>query len=638
MPLFFFNFYFIVDRQFCIPVRENAMRTDDASLPKVRIIYMVTTLFLVVLSVYIFTQVQHLIASFDSVNHTNHVTHCLQKISTAVAEAETNKRGFLLTGDTLLLQKRDEAFHTLKTEQHRLDSLLRGNAEQVHNLARLQTLVSDKVTSINDISLSGQIASTLGSLPMRANIREGVRTMDSVKRHIEKMTTVEQTLLQRRTQQYAELTWLTPQYIIALFLGTLAILWASYNRINTALNKAQHLKERFEAEKTFAQTILDASPDNIIVVDKDLRYLSANPAAKRILLQYTDSYIGKKTTDVFPTAESVKDMLKALTGEIVYHSDFYSPVTNSHYEIIYTPLRQGTSQSPHQSVHQSVHQSMHQRASQHAMQGEEIVGVIAQSRDITNALKTSKQLEQQNKELVQLNEELELFAQISSHDLQEPLRKIQMSISRIMEIASLTLSDKAKDHFNGVQEDAQSMQKLIQDLTTYSRTKSDHNKFETTDLNDIIDQVKTGLKDRIDEKNATVEATGLCKADIIPFQFRQLMHNLIGNALKFSAPNRPPHIRITSTIAKGNLLNNAKLLPDTTYCHITVSDNGIGFEEEYSEKIFEVFQRLHAKEKYQGTGMGLAIVKKIIQNHTGIITAKSTVNVGTTFEIYVPTH
>ncbi len=138
------------------------------------------------------------------------------------------------------------------------------------------------------------------------------------------------------------------------------------------------------------------------------------------------------------------------------------------------------------------------------------------------------------------------------------------------------------------------------------------------------------------EKHATIEANQLCDADIIPFQFRQLMHNLIGNSLKFSNPEKPPHIQIKSEIANGLKFSNEKLLPQKKYCHISFSDNGIGFEQQYSEKIFEVFQRLHGKNEYIGTGIGLSIVKKILENHHGIITAKGELNKGATFDIYIP--
>jgi light-regulated signal transduction histidine kinase (bacteriophytochrome) len=157
-----------------------------------------------------------------------------------------------------------------------------------------------------------------------------------------------------------------------------------------------------------------------------------------------------------------------------------------------------------------------------------------------------------------------------------------------------------------------------------------------TELRTIIEEVKSELKDTIHEKNATISSNELCQANIIPFQFRQLMYNLISNALKFSNPEVPSHIMIKSNIVKGSKLNSEKLSPEKNYCHIITKDNGIGFEPQFSERIFGVFQKLHSKEVYEGTGIGLAIVKKIVENHNGIITATSELMKGATFDIYIP--
>ena len=246
------------------------------------------------------------------------------------------------------------------------------------------------------------------------------------------------------------------------------------------------------------------------------------------------------------------------------------------------------------------------------------------------------ELHEKNVQLEKMNKELHSFAYISSHDLQEPLRKIQTFATLITEKEENNLSDNGKNMFSRMQDAARRMQRLIEDLLTYSRTNSEERKFENTDLNKIIEEVKEDLHEELNQKHAKIEANELCYASIIPFQFRQLMHNLIGNSLKFSNSEHPPHIKITSETAKGIKFNNEKLLPQNKYCHITVSDNGIGFEQQYNEKIFEVFQRLHGKEQYNGTGIGLSIVKKIVENHNGIITANGNPDKGATFEIYIP--
>jgi signal transduction histidine kinase len=247
----------------------------------------------------------------------------------------------------------------------------------------------------------------------------------------------------------------------------------------------------------------------------------------------------------------------------------------------------------------------------------------------------NEEKEKRAAELIIANKELLAFTYISSHDLQEPLRKIQTFVSIILE-KEQTISETGRYNFQRIQLAAGRMQQLIDDLLAFSRINATELKFEETDLNKIIEEVKTELKDTIQEKHATIEVGEVCIISIIAFQFRQLMYNLISNALKFSNPVTPPHITIKSRIVKGNTLNNKKLSAEKNYCHISVKDNGIGFEPHFSERIFGVFQKLHGKEIYGGTGIGLAIVKKIVENHNGIIIATSELKKGAIFDIYFP--
>lgn len=246
------------------------------------------------------------------------------------------------------------------------------------------------------------------------------------------------------------------------------------------------------------------------------------------------------------------------------------------------------------------------------------------------------ELEQKNIELEQINKELQSFTYISSHDLQEPLRKIQTFASQIVDRELNNLSDSGKDKFQRIQNAAQRMQTLINDLLSYSRTNVQERIFEKTDLSEIINAVREDLKEELEQKNGVIENNESQEVNIIPFQFRQLIYNLASNSIKFAKKDFPPHIRITSKIGKGKLFKNDLLSPEKNYCHISISDNGIGFDQQYNKKIFDVFQRLHGRELYNGTGIGLAIVKKIVENHNGFISAKGEVDKGATFDIYIP--
>lgn len=248
-----------------------------------------------------------------------------------------------------------------------------------------------------------------------------------------------------------------------------------------------------------------------------------------------------------------------------------------------------------------------------------------------------------NSEVSQMNKELESFTYITSHDLQEPLRKIQTFARMVLDTEYHNLSEKGKGYFDRMNKAASRMQKLIEGLLEYSHLDANDKQPKRTDIQKLIEEVQIDFEDSIAEKKAVIETNITCNADINDFHFRQVMVNLITNALKFSIPGTPPHILISCKSA-GNKeyeaentdLQPGMLLENKKYHCISVSDNGIGFEPEYKDKIFEVFQRLHGKEDYAGTGIGLAIVKKIVQNHQGFITAKGELNKGATFDMYLP--
>ncbi|HMG16208.1 MAG TPA: CheR family methyltransferase, partial [Saprospiraceae bacterium] len=255
----------------------------------------------------------------------------------------------------------------------------------------------------------------------------------------------------------------------------------------------------------------------------------------------------------------------------------------------------------------------------------------------------NEEKEKRAKELILANKELQSFAYVSSHDLQEPLRKIQTFAGRILEKETQNLTDSGKDYVTKMQLAANRMQKLIEDLLAFSRLNLAERKFESYDLNKLIEEVKTELKEVMEVNKATIKVEEMSSANIIPFQFRQLMHNLISNAFKFSKPGIAPRILIKSEIVKGSdivkknvAIPSEMVTTERDYCHISIKDNGIGFESNYSKRIFEVFQKLHPKEEYAGTGIGLAIVKKIVEIHNGMITATSELGKGVVFDIYLP--
>ncbi len=248
--------------------------------------------------------------------------------------------------------------------------------------------------------------------------------------------------------------------------------------------------------------------------------------------------------------------------------------------------------------------------------GERIVGITMMTTDISDLKRTQFQLEQSNREL-------ESFAYVASHDLQEPLRKIQTFGERL-KATTPTLSAESRDYLERMQGAAVRMRRLIDDLLAFSRVGSKQLPFVQVNLADIARGVVEDLEASIQHAGAAVTLGPLPTLEADPLQMRQLLQNLVSNALKFRQEGVPPVISVR--------VANPGVWP----CELVVEDNGIGFDEKYLDRIFTVFQRLHGRGKYEGTGIGLAICRKIAERHGGGITARSTPGKGATFIVTLP--
>jgi len=277
-------------------------------------------------------------------------------------------------------------------------------------------------------------------------------------------------------------------------------------------------------------------------------------------------------------------------------------------------------------------------------EGTEIVKWIGTFTDIAHQKQANELLEQKvqertdelrniNKSLEESNHELQQFASVASHDLKEPLRKIQL-FGAMLRDKYLQDDQNAMPYLERIVNSSERLARLINDLLNYSRL-SVTNDYEPTNLNQLVKEILGDLELAISEKNAVVKVGELPVIDAVSGQIRQVFQNIISNALKFSRQEITPAIHITAQLVKDNSADS-KVLQTGNYCRIVIRDNGIGFNEKYVPKIFTIFQRLHATEGYEGTGIGLAIAKKVIDKHQGIITASSEEGVGSSFIIVLP--
>ena len=274
--------------------------------------------------------------------------------------------------------------------------------------------------------------------------------------------------------------------------------------------------------------------------------------------------------------------------------------------------------------------------------------LIAINKSLENEINERKlseeKINQLNKKLLEnvdhleaVNKNLDRFAFMSSHDLQEPLRKIQTFTDLLYSKYKVLLDDEAVKYISRIQKSAARMQGLITDILEFSKVAYDENSFVNTDLNVLVNEVIADFETSIAEKKAKIHINTLPSLNIKPGLIRPLFSNLIGNALKYSKKNTEPEINIY-TMEETGLDKETKSNTSTQkkYCKIFIQDNGIGFDQQYGEKIFDMFVRLHGNSEYEGTGIGLALCKQIVERHKGFITALGKKDIGSTFIVSLP--
>lgn len=367
-------------------------------------------------------------------------------------------------------------------------------------------------------------------------------------------------------------------------------------RDTTEIKQAQEL---LRLANIYNRNLIEAFVDPLVTIDPKGRITDVNAATEEYTGHSREKLMGTNFSDYFTEPEKARTF---------YQQTFEEGSARDH-EL--------------ELLHRDGHvMSVLYNASVYRNEPGKVIGVIAVAHDISKRKKAEDALGQKANELSRSNEELEKFAYVASHDLQEPLRKIQAYSGLLQKEHADSINDEGKDYLERMQNAAQRMQALINSLLTFSRITSKATPFAPVDLTKIARMVATDLEMHTKEIDGRVEIGDLPTIDADPVQMRQLLQNLISNGLKFHGKEAPV-VKIS-----GRILDR--------FCQILVEDNGIGFDEKYLDRIFGVFQRLHDKAEYEGTGIGLAICKKIAEYHGGSITAKSTPGQGATFITTLP--
>jgi PAS domain S-box-containing protein len=383
------------------------------------------------------------------------------------------------------------------------------------------------------------------------------------------------------------------------------------------------LKERIrqlEEQVWLHELLNDASIDRVMAFDPELNIIAWNKTSQILTGLRKENILGRNVLDIFPELKDCKasmDAIKsALKGYKVFVPGEKGPREGGYYENHYIPLKDAENR---------------------------VSGVLNIKHDVAHRVKAenelkalNKSLARKNKELKQKNAEIISFSHITSHDLKEPLRKIYLFIEMLMSKEIENLTDDGKKYFRKIQASVQRMGLLTDDILAYSQVLTEEQNLSNVDLSNTLLFVKDVLNEYISSSGAIIESESLPVIQGYRNLLSQLFQNIIHNAIKFQKTGNKPVIRIGAENVPGSSIKHIDASPDAEYLKISFADNGIGFDERYSDKIFQMFQRLHTSDNFGGTGIGLAVCKKIAELHQGFMTAESTPGKGSHFHLFLP--
>ncbi|QHI34981.1 Phytochrome-like protein cph1 [Kordia antarctica] len=541
----------------------------------------------------------------------------LEQILSYLKDAETGQRGFVIVKDSSYLMPYLLGRENINNSFAELKGLIDDETEQQRNLIELRFLIDNCLANYENVQefiLKRQ--NNINSPEFRPLFARGKLIMDQIRAKIRVMLDVQNKKLEKYQEEHTNNLRATPIFLYSLIILSLLLMIGAYYKIASNLKKLKKTNQALEIfkESTNQSEIVSKHGNWTWNIEEDRFTYSDN--LYRLLGEEPHSF--KPTIEKFMEFVHPEDVEK-LSAQVARMKEEQN-LPFIHYRVIHK-----NGNIKHLKAYGKV-----------VINNEGEHNLLGTTTDITDEIESFRALEERNLELERNNKELSAFNHVASHDLQEPLRKIQTFLSRLEDKEEGNFSESGLKYMSRIKNAASRMRLLIDDLLQFSRTNKADKVFEVSNINLLLEAAKQDLAEVISQENATINADTFPVLNVIPFQMQQLFANLIGNSLKYKSVDRAPEINITYAQVKAETEEMLTKAKKDSYHKITFKDNGIGFDNEYAKKIFVLFSRLHNKSDYSGTGIGLSICKKIIENHKGFIFADGEVGVGATFTVYLP--
>lgn len=598
----------------------------------IRLLFLGIVVVLISVSLLTFRNLNNYVEEVSAIRHSIRVMSAVQEVLLSVKDAETGHRGYQLTRDTAYLEPYYRSLKDLPRRLSNLDSLLSFNRHLSQKVDTLGILLENQYSIISQILANANRSSLYMDRYESSLLAQGKNNMDAIKRISESIIREEQGAYERRVTFETSMRNIAPIALLVYTLTALAAVTFLFVRVLDALNKRHDAEDRLTRNvEALRREVLIREEREILLRDAESlanmgswRWYAGNN-----LMIWSDGLYriwGARIGSFQPTWESfvenvVQDDKKAVRSFIeTIRSSRASAELNFRIEMNGELRYIWMVTNPREET---------------AGDGFDILGTVM---DITRQKTYESQLKQFTTELQRSNQDLEQFAYVASHDLQEPLRKIRAFGDRLTARYGTVLEGPGADYITRMQSASSRMQVLIEELLSFSRVSKPGIVFEKLDMNDMLREILEDLDAQIRREDAEVKTGKIPPIRGEHSQIKRLLQNLISNAIKFHQPGRKPVVTVTArTMRSGQVSEEFHFQAlRQEYLRIEVKDNGIGFEEKHKEKIFNIFQRLHGRAEYEGTGIGLAICRKIVINHGGFITARSQVGVGSEFIVILP--